>query len=171
MNHFDKIKLHSEFDPSNIIHPTAIIYDNVELGKSNTIGPYTVIGSNGEMRNVKQEDFRGKVIIGNNNVISEFVSIQRPLKEGCITKVGDNNIIMAHSHIGHDAQVGNNTEICSGTIIGGYAEVADEVKLKLGVTVRNRCKVGGGSLIGMGGVVVKNIGENEVCYGNPAKEK
>ena len=171
MNYLCKTIPHSEFDPSNIIHPTAIVYDNVELGKNNVIGPYTVIGSNGEMRGVKQEDFKGRVVIGSNNVISEHVTIQRPFLTNRLTEIGSNNIIMAHSHIGHDATIGSNTEICTGVIIGGYAEVADYVKLKLGVIVRNRCKVGKGSLIGMGGIVTKNIEEGKVCYGNPAKEK
>ena len=43
----------------NKIHKTAIIYPNVRMGKGNIIGAYCVIGSNGEMRNVNQEDFKG----------------------------------------------------------------------------------------------------------------
>ena len=133
-------KLYNEIHPSNKIHHTAIIYDNVELGVGNVVGAYTVIGSNGEIRGVKE--FKGVVKIGNNNIISEHVTIQRPEKQGQSTKVGNNNIIMAHSHIGHDAKVGSNTEICSGTILGGYSTVNDGCKLKLGSLVRNRVTVG-----------------------------
>jgi acyl-[acyl carrier protein]--UDP-N-acetylglucosamine O-acyltransferase len=155
---------------SNKIHITAIIYPNVILGKNNIIGPYCVIGSNGEIRNVKQGDFKGNVIIGDNNVISEFVSIQRPYNQES-TIIGDNNIIMAHSHIGHDVKIGSNCEICTGTIIGGYVTIEDNVKVKLGVTIRNRIKVAIGALIGLGSSVVKDVKENTIVYGNPAKEK
>ncbi len=154
----------------NSIHKTAIIHPNVKLGKGNTIGAYCVIGSNGEMRNVNQKDFKGNVIIGDFNVISEFVSIQRPFEKKS-TIIGNNNIIMAHSHIGHDAKIGHNCEICTGTIIGGYVVIEDEVKLKLGVTVRNRLTIGGGAIVGLGSAVVQKVLPGQVVYGNPAKPK
>jgi UDP-N-acetylglucosamine acyltransferase len=152
----------------NYIHKTAIVYDNVIIGKGNYIGAYSVIGGNGEIRGVDQRNFKGSVIIGNNNVISELVTIQRPF-ESTQTIVGSNNIIMAHSHIGHDAKIGSNCEICTGSIIGGYAEIEDNVKIKLGVTVRNRVKVGKGALIGMHSAVVKDVEQGATVKGVPAK--
>ncbi len=160
---------YSHFDPSNKIHHTAIIYPCVQMGKNNVIGPYTVIGSDGEIRNCST--FNGTVEIGDGNVISEHVTIQRPSAALSATRIGNNNLIMAHSHIGHDAQVGNNCEICTGTIIGGYVVVEDGAKLKLGVTVRNRKKIGKNALVGLGSAVVKDVEENTVCFGNPAKRK
>jgi UDP-N-acetylglucosamine acyltransferase len=153
----------------NNIHRTAIIHPNVKIGKGNTIGAYCVIGGNGEMRNVKQDDFKGSVIIGNDNVISEFVSIQRPYKEGSKTIIGDNNLIMAHSHLGHDVKIGNDCEICTGTVIGGYVEIYDGAKIKLKCVIRNRVTIGEFSLVGMGSVVTKNVKEHSTVYGNPAK--
>lgn len=155
----------------NYIHRTAIVHPNVKLGTGNWIGAYCVIGSNGEMRGVSQLDFKGHVIIGNDNVISELVTIQRPFKDGDCTSIGSKNIIMAHSHIGHDAYIGNGCEICTGSIIGGYAIIKDGVKLKLGVTVRNRIVIGNDALVGLGSVVVKDIQAGVTVYGNPAKIK
>ena len=153
----------------NYIHKTAIVHDNVKLGKGNTIGAYAVIGGNGEIRGVKQGDFKGWVEIGNDNVISELTTIQRPYSETC-TKIGNNNIIMAHSHIGHDVQIGDDCEICTGTILGGYVIVENKVKLKLGVTIRNRKRINTQALVGLGAVVVKDVEQNTVMVGNPAKE-
>jgi UDP-N-acetylglucosamine acyltransferase len=154
----------------NYIHRTAIIYKNVRLGTGNYIGAYTVIGSNGEIRGKNQNTFEGFVTIGNNNVISEHVTIQRPYERSS-TRIGSNNIIMAHSHIGHDVVIGDGCEICTGVIIGGYTTIKDGVKLKLGVTVRNRLVIGLNALIGLGSVVTKSIEDNAVAYGNPAKVK
>ena len=157
----------SRFHESNEIHHTAIIHDNVKLGKNNKIGAYCVIGSNGEIRNV--ERFQGDVIIGDGNIISELVTIQRPAEKNQSTVIGNNNIIMAHSHIGHDVKINDNNEICTGCILGGYSSIGSNNKLKLGVTVRNRKIIEDNILIGMGSVVVKNVKSNSVIYGNPAK--
>ena len=163
----------------NHIHKTAIIFENVKIGKGNWIGAYSVIGSNGEIRMPKkfegtledfQKGFNGCVVIGSNNVISEHVTIQRPFEEKK-TVIGSDNIIMAHSHIGHDVYIGDGCEICTGTIIGGFTTIKDNVKLKLGVTVRNRIEIGVGATIGQGSNVTKDVYGNAVVYGNPAKQK
>jgi len=152
----------------NQVHKTAIIHPNVEMGKGNIIGAYSVIGGNGEIRNTDWTEFKGKVVIGDNNTISEFVSIQRPLEEGQTTNIGSNNIIMAHCHVGHDAKIGDNIELSSGAIIGGYAQISDGAQIKLGAIIRNQAKIGPNALVGMGGVVVNDINADEIVVGNPA---
>ena len=151
----------------NHIHETAIIYPNVTMGKGNYIGPYTVIGGNGEIRGVDQTEFKGKVFIGDNNVISELVTIQAPY-ESTMTIVGSNNIIMAHVHIGHDAHIGDDCEICTTSVIGGYAQVMTGAKIKLHCVIRNRVTVGARSIVGMGSVVTKDVPAGLTVYGNPA---
>jgi UDP-N-acetylglucosamine acyltransferase len=155
----------------NSIHKTAIIHPNVVMGKGNVIGAYCVIGGNGEIRDKDQMDFKGTVHIGNHNVISEFVSIQRPFDENKSTIICDDNIIMAHTHIGHDTYIGSKCEICTGTVVGGYVTIYDDAKIKLNCTIRNRVIIGMSSVVGMGSVVVRNVPNFGVVYGNPAKEK
>jgi len=157
---------YSHFD-GNEIHHTAIIYPNVKMGKGNKIGAYCVIGSDGEIRDCKE--FNGSVELGDNNVISELVTIQRPKDKDAKTKIGSNNIIMAHSHIGHDVIVGDNCEISTSSVIGGYVEIGNNSKIKLNVTIRNRKKIGENCIIGMGSVVVKDVESGLTIVGNPAK--
>lgn len=163
------IKKEPRFHKSNQIHPTAIIYPGVQMGRNNIIGAYTVIGSNGEIRGKDQNEFRGGVIIGSGNVISEHVTIQKPFDAGRYTIIGDNNIIMAHAHFGHDVELADNCEICSGVILGGYAKIESGAKIKLGVTVRNRKRIGEYALVGLGSSVVKDVAADTVVFGNPAK--
>jgi acyl-[acyl carrier protein]--UDP-N-acetylglucosamine O-acyltransferase len=152
----------------NKIHNTAIVNNNVTLGRGNIIGAYCVIGSNGEVRGFSQDEFKGRVVIGNNNIISELVTIQSPKDADAVTLIGDRNRITAHSHIGHDVQVGNDTEITF-SILGGYSVIGDRVKIKMDCTIRNRVKIGAGALIGQGANVVKDVPAEMCAYGNPAK--
>jgi UDP-N-acetylglucosamine acyltransferase len=155
------------FDESNKIHDTAIIYDNVEMGKNNVIGAYSVIGGDGEIRGTVGE-YQGKVKIGDNNIISELVTIQRP-HDNTSTVIGDNNYIMVHSHVGHDAVIGNNVEICGHTILLGHCKIEDNARIKVGCIIRNRITIGKNAIIGMGSVVVKSVEPNITVVGNPAK--
>jgi UDP-N-acetylglucosamine acyltransferase len=155
----------------NTIHPTAIIYDNVVMGKGNVIGPYTIIGRNGEIRGKDPAKFSGKVYIGDNNVISELVTIQRPYYPGKSTCIGSNNIIMAHVHIGHDVIIRNNCEICTSSIIGGHTKIGNFTKIKLNCTIRNRLEIGENVLLGQKSNVTKSLESNKTYFGNPAKER
>lgn len=155
-------------DPSNKIHPTAIIHDNVVMGKNNIIGAYAVIGGDGEIRGTKGEEYQGRVVIGDNNKFSEHVTIQRPF-EKADTVIGDNNWIMVHAHVSHDVQIGNNTEICGGNMLLGYCKIEDNVMLKVGAIIRNRITIGKNAIVGMGAVVTKDVEPNSVVVGNPAK--
>lgn len=155
----------------NWIHKTAIIYPCVKMGKGNIIGAYSVVGANGEIRTKRPDDFKGTVEIGDKNVISELVTIQRPFEADKKTHIGSDNLIMAHVHIGHDAVVGNECEICTSTVVGGYAWVRDGAKVKLHCVIRNRAIIGINAVVGMGSVVTKNVPDDAVVYGNPAKPK
>ena len=150
----------------NEIHHTAIINDNVKLGRGNRIGAYTVIGSFGEVRGMKPEDFKGSVEIGDNNIISELVTIQTPV-DG-VTKIGNNNIITAHTHIGHDVQLGDDCEVCI-SCLGGYAKIGNGTRIKMWSVIRNRITIGERVTVGMGSVVVSDVPDDSVIFGNPAK--
>jgi UDP-N-acetylglucosamine acyltransferase len=154
---------------NNKIHMTAIIEDCVEMGRDNTIGAFTVIGSNGEIRGTNRDQYKGKVIIGSGNVISEHVTIQRPYDDTA-TWIGNNNIIMAHAHVGHNAEIGDGCEICCTSIIAGYVVIEDGAKIKLHSVTRNRITIGRNAIVGMGSVVTKDVPAGVVVYGNPAKE-
>jgi len=156
---------------ANKIHPTAIICDNVILGDNNVIGPYCVIGEMAEHRRCNE---LGKVIIGNNNIITGLVTIDAGTE--FVTTIGDGCYIMKHSHIGHDATIGNDVTISCGAKIGGHCVIEYKVNIGLNavihqrVTIPERCMIGASGFVGKksilkagykyAGVPVKELGHN-----------
>ncbi len=99
------------------------------------IGPYTTIGEHntigfGAIIGHEPQDyaFTGEesyTIIGDHNLIREYVTIHRGTKPGTATRVGDHNFLMAMSHLGHNVVLGDHIVIANAALLGGYVEVAD----------------------------------------------
>ncbi len=149
----------------NYVHETAIIGENVKLGKGNVIMPYAVIGETGFIRD--SDSHKGSVVIGDNNKIGCHACIMSGEKGRTI--IGNDNMIMNFANVGHDVKIRNNCEIGPGVIIGGFSTIWDNVKIKIGALIRNRINIDGNSLIGMGAVVIKDIPPYQTVIGNPGK--
>lgn len=166
MEHYDKdgYYIHPLY-PTNKIHHTAIVGENVKLGDNNLIMPYAVIGQAGFIRERTKSD--GVVFIGNNNVIGCYVNIMVGTKGG--TVIGNDNLIMNHSNIGHNVSILNDTEVGAGTILNGHSMIGSKVKIKSGCIIRNRITIEKEITIGQGSNVTKDLKTAGTYYGNPAK--
>ena len=150
----------------NKIHKTAIIAENVILGKNNIVYPNVIIGLPATNRDFNEK--LGKVIIGDNNKFGCNVCVMAgPVQE--TTVIGNNNITMNYVNIGHNTKIGNDNEIGAGTIIPGWAEIGNNNRIKLNCTFRNRKKMGNNNIVGMSSNVVSDFGDNGLIMGNPAK--
>jgi UDP-N-acetylglucosamine acyltransferase len=170
----------------NYIHHTAIIGENVKIGKGNKIGAYVVIqgktniGDNNAFEpfcsigsEPEHKDFFGKknkgLFIGNNNIFKEYVTINA----GCFvpTKIGNNIVMLRGSHIGHDSQINDNCTISCNVLIGGHSLLGVGVNMGLGSICHQYSKIGSYAMIGMGSIITKKV--NVQCFGtyvgNPAK--
>lgn len=151
-------------DPSVEIGPYAVIEKGVIIAKNVCIGPYVhikgntsigegtaiatgaVIGEKPQSIGIKEN--AGKVIIGRNNVIREYVTIHNPGIAGKTTLLGDNNFLMAFSHIAHDCQLENNIVICNGALIAGHVHIQSNAFISGNVAVHQFVRIGRLAMVG-----------------------
>jgi UDP-N-acetylglucosamine acyltransferase len=157
-----RLKYHS----SNKIHPLAVIYNNVEMGKNNSIGPFAVIGNIGECRG--ENERKGTVLIRDNNLVNSGATIDSPVRS-IRTKIGSNCFIMTKAHIGHDCLIGDNVTIAPGAVVGGVCIIDDYVNLAINCSIHQRQHIGESAMIGMGAIVNRHVLPFCTVVGAPAR--
>lgn len=166
------------------IHPFAYIDANVEIGDGCEIMSYTSIingtrmGKNnkiyqGSIIGADPQDFRWKgektyCLIGDNNVIREQVIINRSIREGQATCIGNDIFIMAESHIGHDCNVKGRAVIGNGVKIAGDTEIGECVIMSSNAMLHEGCKIGDWALIKGGCRLGGNVPPYVIIAHNPA---
>ena len=141
-----------EIDEGTLIESHVNITGYTKIGKNNKIYPFASIGSNPQDMKYKGEET--KLIIGNNNTIREYVTINPgTIQGGGSTIVGSNNLIMIGVHIAHDCIIGNNIVIANSAAIAGHAEISDYVIIGGNCGVQQFTRIGKMAMIcGMTGV-------------------
>jgi UDP-N-acetylglucosamine acyltransferase len=118
-----------------------VIEGKTEIGENCTISPFASLG--GPPQDISYTDDDTVLIIGNNNVIKEYVTMNRGTKKGGgVTTIGDNNFIMAYVHIAHDCHVGNYAIMANCATLAGHVEVADSVHFAGLCAVHQFCRIG-----------------------------
>ena len=140
---------------------------NTIIGENTVIYPFVVIGTPPQDKSFKNE--QSFVVIGKNNIIREFTTIHRSTGENTKTYIGDNNYIMAYSHIAHNCYVGNNTVISSYAALAGYSSIDDYVILGGMAGIHQKVRIGKYTIVGGMTKVVKDICPFMMVDGNPAK--
>ena len=129
------------------IHSHVNIFGNTVIGKDNKIYPFASIGNDPQDLKYSGEDT--KLIIGNNNKIREYVTINPGTEGGGgLTKIGNNCLFMISSHIAHDCYVGNNVIIANNVPLGGHAIIEDNVVIGGNSAVQQFTRIGKMAMIG-----------------------
>jgi acetyltransferase EpsM len=103
------------------------------------------------------------VILGPGSVVMPNVS----LSPGSV--FGKNNIIMANALVGHDNSIGSYCHFAAQSCTGANLKIGNGVHIGLNATIRENLQIGDNSTVGMGSVLTKDVKENEIWAGNPAK--
>jgi UDP-N-acetylglucosamine acyltransferase len=147
---------------------SCLIDGNTSIGGGCAIYSGAVVGSPPQDLKYKGEDT--KLVIGENNIIREFTTINTGTEEGGgVTRVGSDNLIMAYSHIAHDCAVGDNCVLANCATLAGHVTIEDRAVIGGLVAIHQFCRVGKLSIVGGCSKVVQDIPPFSMCDGHPAK--
>ncbi|MDD5454271.1 MAG: acyl-ACP--UDP-N-acetylglucosamine O-acyltransferase [Candidatus Ratteibacteria bacterium] len=168
-----------EIGPYTTIEKNVIIGENTKIGPNVFIEGDTTIGRNcyiskGVVLGTPPQDFKYKgektyLKIGNNNVIREYVMINRSTEEGKATILGDNNYLMAYSHVAHNCRLGSGIVMANAAALGGHVNIEDNAILGGLVGVHQFVNIGKLSIIGGCSKVVKDVLPYAKADGHPLK--
>ncbi len=140
------------------------------VGENTQIHSYAVVGN--VPQDVSYKGICGELIIGKNNIIREFVTINLPtLKAIKKTIIGDNNYIMAYCHIAHDCILGNNIILANNATLAGHVEIEDHAVVGGLTPIHQFVKIGEYAMIGGASALTQDIPPYCLAEGNRAKIK
>ena len=175
----------AEIDENVEIGAFSVIRENVTIGSGTKIGPHVVIDPfvdigadcrifqyaaiGAEPQALKFSGEETYVKIGRANIIREFVTIHRGTEEGGgVTAVGEENLIMAYSHIAHDCKLGKNIVLSNNATLGGHIIIGDHATVGGLVAIHQFVRVGNYAFIGGKSAVVKDIPPYMIAAGDRA---
>jgi UDP-N-acetylglucosamine acyltransferase len=138
------------------IHSHVVVEGRTSLGEGNTIFQFASVGS--IPQDLKYKGEASELVIGNNNTIREFASLNPGTAGGgMVTRIGNHNLLMMYCHIAHDCSLGNRNIIANGATLGGHVVVEDFVIVGGLVGIHQFVRVGSGAIIGAGSMVSKDV--------------
>ena len=136
-----------EIDDNTAIQSHVSITGQTIIGKNNKIYPFASIGN--DPQDMKYKGERTKLLIGDNNTIREYSTINPGTTQGGgVTKVGNKNLIMINAHIAHDCIIGNNIVIANSAAIAGHAQIDDYVVIGGNCGIQQFVRIGKMAMIG-----------------------
>ncbi len=133
----------------------AVLWDGTRMGKNNKVHPSAVIA--GVPQDLKFKGEYSTVEIGDGNTIRECVTINRGTAARGITTIGNNNLIMAYVHVGHDCVVGNCCVLVNRVSLAGEVEIGDWAILGGHTAVHQFCRIGEHAMLSGGSLVGKDV--------------
>jgi UDP-N-acetylglucosamine acyltransferase len=139
-----------------VLHAHAVVQGPSKIGRSNVFHPFCTVG--GDPQDVGFRGERTELVVGDENTFRENVTISRgTAKGGGITTVGNRNLFLASSHVGHDCRVGDNTLFVNGATLAGHVLVEDFATIGFCSPVHQFCRVGRYAYVGASTVITQDV--------------
>lgn len=157
-----------QIDAGTEIGPHVVIKGPTSIGKDNQIYQFTSIGE--DPQDKKYADEVTRLEIGDRNVIREFCTMHRgTLQDQGLTKIGDDNLFMAYTHVAHDCVIGDHVIMANGASIAGHVHVGDHAILGGFTLVHQFTQIGEYSFSAMGSAITQDIPPFVMVGGRPTR--
>lgn len=143
-----------------------VLAGDTEIGERCEISPAVCIGMPAQDK--KSAGIKGKIRIGDENVIREYVTIHGSTDESRVTQIGHRNYFMVASHVGHDCQIGDDIVMANSAALGGHVRVDDHAVIGGLVGVHQFVRIGAYSMIGALAKIVSDVPPYSLVEGHPA---
>jgi UDP-N-acetylglucosamine acyltransferase len=139
-----------------VLHAHAVVQGPSKIGRDNVFHPFSSVG--GDAQDV---GFRGEyteLVVGEGNTFREYVTISRgTAKGGGRTTIGNKNLFLSSSHVGHDCHVGDNNLFVNAATLAGHVTVEDFATIGFSSPVHQFCRVGSYAYVGASTVITQDV--------------
>jgi UDP-N-acetylglucosamine acyltransferase len=156
-----------QIGPRTVIGPHAVINGPTTIGADNRIFQFASLGD--EPQDKKHQGESTRLEIGDHNVFRESCTINRgTARDKGVTRIGNDNLFMAFSHVAHDCVIGNQTVFANCASLGGHVEIGDWAILGGLTAVHQFSRIGAHAFLGGGSIVSRDVPPYVMVAGNPA---
>jgi UDP-N-acetylglucosamine acyltransferase len=151
-----------------LVHPHAVVYGPSRFGAANIFHPFCVVG--GDPQDYTFGEERTELVAGDKNIFREYVTVSRGTKKGGgVTRLGNENFLLAYTHIGHDCQIGSNVILSSNAQMAGHVTIGDYAIIGGMSGVHQFVRIGAHSMLGGASALVQDIPPFVIAAGNKAE--
>lgn len=152
------------------LHTHVVIEGDTEVGENTEIWPFASLGAYPQDKKLSSNAGGGKLRIGRDNQLREYVSISPGTSIGRnLTSIGDRNMLLMGAHVGHDAEIGSHVVMTNGAMAAGHVKVEDHAVLGAMVGVHQFCRVGKLAMAGAGAMLSKDAPPYSLVHGDRAR--
>ena len=145
-----------EIGDGTIVGPHCSITGPTRIGRDNHFVGHAAVGGDPQDKKLKGE--RTELIIGDRNSVREFVTLNRGTGDGGgVTRIGNDNLLLAYTHVAHDCDVGNHCVFSNNSTLAGHVIVEDWVIMSGFAGVHQFCRIGAHAFLGMGVLVSGDV--------------
>lgn len=156
-----------EIGSGSRIGPHVVVDGRVRMGRNNRIFPGACIGL--EPQDLKYSGAPTEVVLGDNNTIRECVTINRATAEGEQTRLGNGNLLMAYSHLGHNCLLGDRIVIANSVAVAGHVEIGDRAVIGGVLGIHQFVHVGTLAMVGGMSRIDRDVPPFMMVEGHPGR--
>jgi UDP-N-acetylglucosamine acyltransferase len=178
----------ADLAPDVEVGPFAVIGPQVRIGDGGWVGPHTVIRGPTEIgrdarifqfasvgEDPQDKKYGGeptRLVMGDRNVVREYATLHRgTAQDQGVTRIGDDNLFMAYTHVAHDCRIGSNVIMANAASLAGHVEIGDWAILGGFTIVHQFSRIGAHSFCAMGSVVSRDVPPFLLVGGHPAEPR